>query len=92
MIFPINSAYRASSLYDMQKTYSERVKAYSPKRKIMQAQRDRVSLSPEAMESLASHRGKKPDKPSIYYSNPGLSGTKRRSFEYSGTYQPNIDT
>jgi len=92
VIFPINSAYRASSLYDMQKTYSERVKAYSSKRKVMQAQRDRVSLSPEAMESLASRRDKKPDRPSIYYSNPGLGKTKHRSFDYSNTYQPNIDT
>ena len=72
MIFPISSAYRASSLYDVQKTYSDRVKAYSPNRKVMQAQRDRVSLSPEAMESLSHHRSVKSDQQPIYYSNPRL--------------------
>lgn len=76
MIFPISSAYRVSSLYDIQNTYSERVKAYSPKRKVMQAQRDSVSLSPEAMESLSSHRSKKPDRQPIYYSNPRLNNPK----------------
>ncbi|MFQ5432178.1 MAG: hypothetical protein ACE5EN_06690 [Nitrospinota bacterium] len=83
MIFPVSSAYRASSLYDLQKTYSERVKAYSPKRKVMQAQNDRVSLTPEAMESLAHHRDKKPDRQPIYYLNPALSKGKRKYSDYS---------
>ena len=73
MIFSISSVYRATSLYNMQKTYSDRVKAYSPKRKVIQAQRDKVSLSPEAKESLSNHRVKKQDAQPIYYSNPRLS-------------------
>lgn len=75
MIFPISSAYRASSIYGIQTTYSERVKSYSPKRKVMQAQSDRVSLSPEAMESLSNHRSAKSNRQPIYYSNPRLSNT-----------------
>jgi hypothetical protein len=76
MPFSVSSVSRAASLYDLQKTYSERVKAYKSEGRIVQLQRDRITLSPVAVESLARHRRQKPDRQTIYYSNPKVTNAR----------------
>ena len=73
MIYSVSSVNRAASLYALQKTYGERVKAYKTERPLIQNQKDRVTLSRPAMDSYAQRRTQKREQLSIIYANPMIS-------------------
>lgn len=73
MIYSVSSVNRAASLYALQKTYGERVKAHKTERKSIQSQKDRVTLSQPAMDSYANRRIQKNEQLSISYANPRVS-------------------
>ena len=70
MFFPVSSVTNAASIYDRQKVYGERVKAYKTERPVAQIPKDSVTISTVAMESLAVHRKQKQEKNEIAYKNP----------------------
>lgn len=74
MIFAVTSVGQSQSLYSKQKTYGERLKAYKTSIEVNQVQRDVVSISPRAVESLDTHRRIKEEKQvSMSYTNPRVS-------------------
>lgn len=73
MIYSLSSVNRAASLYALQKTYGERVKAHKTERPSIQSQKDRVTLSQPAMDSYANRRVQNNEQLSISYANPRVS-------------------
>ena len=73
MIYSVSSVNRAASLYALQKTYGERVRAYKTERPSIQNQKDRVSLSQPAMDSYAQRRTQKNEQLPISYDDPRVS-------------------
>ncbi len=71
----VSSIVMASGLYDMQRVYGDRIKAYKTERPTVQIQRDSVTISVASMESLAEHRKIKKEKETIAYSNPRVSNS-----------------
>ncbi|GMT42459.1 MAG: hypothetical protein IEMM0002_0870 [bacterium] len=73
MIFQASSVRRAASMYDLQIVYGERLMAYKPDKQVVQVQKDRVTISGEAYESLVRHRKRDYEKPRMTYPNPRIT-------------------
>ncbi len=86
-MLPVSSIVMASGLYDMQRVYGERIKAYKAERPTVQIQRDSVTISAASIESLTEHRKIKKKKETIAYSNPRVSNSRLNKI---GAYEREI--
>jgi len=68
----VNQVLQAVALYDIQRSYGERLRGFSTQRLIRQRQEDTVKISKDGIKMLESLRKKKEPMPEITYSNPQI--------------------
>ncbi len=71
-------ARQATRLYDTQKLYGERMKAYVPPQPVVQGQADAVNISRAAATSFVLHRAVAEEAKPLAYGNPRVDNNRKR--------------